>query len=120
MYRCSHRILRDEREVRLKFKGEFDGLQAFEYIHDTVSSNGTFDRIVLDFSESSRVKPVELHYLIADLADDPCFNKVEIRIQGLRFNYMDSECPTHKGNFGTQDSREFFALNSDMLKKAAR
>ena len=93
MHQCSHRILDNEREVKLNFKGEFDGLQAFEHIHDSLAPADCFDSVTLDFSGVSRVKPIELHYLLADLADDPCFNNVEIRIQGLRFSYMDTECP---------------------------
>ena len=93
MHQCSHRVLSDGREVRWNFKGEFDGLQAFEHIHDSLPAVDGFDRIILDFSSVTRVKPIELHYLMADLADDPCFNNIEIRVEGLRYSYMDMECP---------------------------
>lgn len=93
MYQCSHRILHEERDVRLNFKGEFDGLQTFEQIHTLMPPVNCVDRVILDFSRVSRVKPIELHYLLTELADDPCFNNVEIRVEGLRFSYMETDCP---------------------------
>ena len=93
MHQCSHRILCDEREVKLNFKGEFDGLQAFEHIHDSLPRVGCFDRIILDFSGAAQVKPIEFLYLLENLRDDPCFNNIEICVEGLRYTYMDAECP---------------------------
>ena len=93
MHQCSHRILCNEREVKLNFKGEFDGLQAFEHIHESLPPADHFERIILDFSGVARIKPIEIHYLLTDMADDPCFNNIEIRVEGLRFSYMDTICP---------------------------
>ena len=93
MYQCSHRVLYDKREIRLTFRGEFYGLQAFEQIHDSLPPVDHFDRVILDFSGVVRVNPIELLYLLEDLRDDPCFNNIEICIQGLRYSYMDMGCP---------------------------
>ena len=93
MYQCSHKVLYDEREIRLSFRGELYGLEAFEHIHDALPSVDCFDRVILDFSGAARVKPIELLYLLENLKDDPCFNNIEIRIEGLRYSYMDMECP---------------------------
>jgi hypothetical protein len=79
--------------VKLNFKGEFDGLQAFEHIHDSLPPADCFDRIILDFSGAARVKPIEFLYLLENLRDDPCFNDIEICVEGLRYTYMDVECP---------------------------
>jgi len=93
MYQCSHRVLYDKLEIWLSFRGEFCGLEAFEHIHDSLPSDDCLDRVVLDFSSVSRVKPIEILYLLENLKDDPCFNNIEIRIEGLRYSYMDMECP---------------------------
>ncbi len=92
MFQCSHRVLYDKREIRLNFRGEFYGLEAFERIHDSLPPVDCFDRAILDFSGVSRVKPIELLYLLENLKDDPCFNNIEIRIEGLRYSYMDTAC----------------------------
>ena len=97
MYQCSHRVLYDKREFRLSFRGEFYGLQAFDHIHDSLPPADCFDRVILDFSGVSRVKPIELLYLLENLKDDPCFNNIEIRIEGLRYSYMDTVCPNAGG-----------------------
>ena len=112
MYQCSHRVLYDKREIKLNFKGEFYGLEAFEHIHDALPSVDCFDRIILDFSGAARVKPIELLYLLENLKDDPCFNNIEIRIEGLRYSYIDMECPKACGRrHGIQaESRSFERL----------
>jgi hypothetical protein len=91
MFKVSNRILSDEREIELKFKGEFDGLQAFEDILGALPPIDSYDRIILDFSGAPRVKPLELHYLLAHMADDPRLKNIEIRVEGLRFNPMANE-----------------------------
>ena len=101
MYQCSHRVLYDRREIRFSFRGEFCGLQVFEHIHDSLPPVDCLDRVILDFSGVVRANPIELLYLLEDIRDDPCFNNVEIRIQGLRFNHMDMVCP----NAGGKDYR---------------
>lgn len=93
MFQCSHRVLYDKREIRLSFRGEFYGLEAFEHIHDSLPPVDCFDRVILDFSGATRVKPIELLYLLENLKDDPCFNNIEIRIEGLRYSYMDMGRP---------------------------
>ena len=93
MYKPALWVQHDKREVRVNLKDEFDGLHSFEHIHDSMPPVAGVDRIILDFSQTSRVKPIELHYLLTDLSDDPCFDNIEICIQGLRFNHMDMECP---------------------------
>ena len=93
MFKCSHRVLHDKREVRLSFRGGFSGLEAFEHIHDSLPPVDCFDRVILDFSGVALVDPIELLYLLEDLRDDPCFDNIEIRIQGLRYGYMDTGRP---------------------------
>ncbi len=86
-------VLHNERDVRVNLKGDLDGLQTFEQIHGLMPPADCVDRVILDFSQASRVKPVELHYLLTDMSDDPCFNNIEICIEGLRFNHMNMKCP---------------------------
>ena len=88
MFKVSNRVLSNEREIELKFRGEFDGLQAFEDILGVLSPIDSYDCIILDFSDAPSVKPLELHYLLADMANDPRLKSVEIRVEGLRFNHM--------------------------------
>jgi hypothetical protein len=93
MFQCSHRVFRDKRAIKFSFRGEFYGLQAFEQIHDALPSADCFDHAILDFSGASRVKPIELLYLLENLKDDPCFNNIKISIEGLQYSYMDTGCP---------------------------
>ena len=86
-------IVHNERDVKVNLKGEFDGLYAFEHIHDSLPPVDCFNRLILDFSQASGTKPIELLYFLEDLKDDPCFNNIEICIHGLRFSYMDTACP---------------------------
>ena len=103
MYQCSHRVLYDKGEITFSFRGEFSGLEAFEHIHDAMPSDARFDRVTLDFSGAARVKPIEILYLLENLKDDPCFNNIEIHVEGLRYSYMDMGCPkVCKENRGIQ------------------
>ena len=96
MHRCAFWIAEDKNEMRVILRGELDGLQAFEQIHDQISLANGIERIVLDFSETSQAKPIELHYLLTDLAVDPCFNGIEICVCGLQYTHMSADCPyTH-------------------------
>jgi hypothetical protein len=96
MHRCAFWIAEEKDEMRVILRGELDGPKAFEQIHDQLSLAHGIERINIDFSETSQVKPVELHYLMSDLAVDPCFNGVEICVSGLRFNQTSADCPyTH-------------------------
>ena len=52
MHRCAFWIAEDKNEMRVILRGELDGLQAFEQIHDQISLANGIERIVLDFSES--------------------------------------------------------------------
>jgi hypothetical protein len=96
MHRCAFWIAEDKDEMKVTLRGELDGLQAFEQIHDQISLVNGIERIVIDLSETSQVKPIELHYLLTDLAVDPCFSNIEICVSGLRFTHMSADCPyTH-------------------------
>jgi hypothetical protein len=93
MRQCSHRILFDKGEIGFSFRGEFSGLEAFEHIHNALPSDDCLHRVALDFSGASRVKPIEILYLLENLKDDPCFNNMEIQVKGLRYSCMDVGCP---------------------------
>jgi len=96
MHRCAFWIAEDKDEMRVVLRGELDGLKAFEQIHDQISSAAGLKRVVIDLTETSQVRPIELHYLLADLSADPCFSDVEICVSGLRFTHMSTDCPyTH-------------------------
>jgi hypothetical protein len=86
-------VLYDKGEIRFSFRGEFSGLEAFEHIHNALPSDNCLNRVALDFSGAARVKPIEILYLLENLKDDPCFNNIEIQVEGLRYGYMDMECP---------------------------
>ncbi len=85
--RSTSSILHKSREVKLSLAGNFDALKTIEQMTDLMYPVGYHERIILDFSDASRVKPVELYRLFAELATLPRFNHVEIRIEGLQFNY---------------------------------
>jgi len=85
--RSTSSILHKSREVKLSLAGNFDALKTIEQMTDLIHPAGYHERIILDFSDTSRVKPIELYCLFAELAALPRFNHVEIRIEGLQFNY---------------------------------
>ena len=87
MNRSTSRILHKSREVKFNLTGNFDALKTIEQMTNLMHPVGYHERITLDFSNASRVKPVELYRLFAGLASLPRFNYVEIRIEGLQFNY---------------------------------
>lgn len=97
MHRCAFWIADSKDEMRVILRGELDGLQAFEQIHDQMSRANGIERIVIDVSEASQVKPIELHYLLTDLAVDPCFSNIDMSVIGLRFTHMSTECPYSRG-----------------------
>ena len=92
MQRCAFWISEDKGEMRVILRGELDGLQAFEQIHDQISLANGIERVAIDFSETSQVKPIELHYLLSDLASDQCFSNIEICVSGLRYTHTNTEC----------------------------
>ena len=87
MDRSASAILHKSREVKLNLTGNFDALKTIERMTDLMHPVGYHERIILDFSNASRVNPVELYRLFAELATLPRFNHIEIRIEGLQFNY---------------------------------
>jgi hypothetical protein len=89
MYHPAFGVLVSDEDVKINFTGEFDGLRTFEHIHDLIPPAGGVGRVILDFSDSSRARPIELYYLLAELAMDPRFGDIEISIEGLHCNRMD-------------------------------
>ena len=87
MDRSVSSIMHKSREMKLSLTGNFDALKTIEQMTDLMHPVGYYERIILDFSDASRVKPVELYCLFAELAALPRFNHVEICIEGLQFNY---------------------------------
>ena len=47
--------------------------------------------LVLDFSQVFHVKPIELYALLAEMAAVPRFRRIEISIEGLRFDHVSDE-----------------------------
>lgn len=81
-------ILHENNDVRLNIRGEFDGLNVFEHVYGLVSERIPFERVVFDFSDASRVRVVELFYLLQELVGDPRFQDVELSIEGLQGKCM--------------------------------
>ncbi len=67
--------------------GEFDGLKTFQEIYDAMPPISSVKSLVLDFSQVSQVKPIELYALLAEMAAVPRFRHIEISIEGLRFDH---------------------------------
>ena len=76
------------REFRLDLTGDFKGLRTVEHLTDLMHPMGYYERVILDFSDVSHVEAVELYRLFTELATAPHFNHIEIRIEGLQFNYI--------------------------------
>ena len=87
MDRSASSIMRKSREIKLRLTGDFDALQTIEQMTDLMHPVGYCERIILDFSNASRVNPVELYRLFAELAAPPHFNHIEICMKGLQFRY---------------------------------
>ncbi len=78
------KVLFEERDVKVIFTQEFEGLAAFRHIRDMLPPVGHIERVVLDFSSNGFVKPVELCCLLEEMAAVPHFGKVKINIEGLK------------------------------------
>ncbi|RJP17503.1 MAG: hypothetical protein C4520_16175 [Candidatus Abyssobacteria bacterium SURF_5] len=76
-----------DQDMRLRIRGEFDGLQAFEHV-DELAGGTSFERLSLDFSSASRVRAIELFYLLVELAGDDRLKNVELSIEGLKTKLM--------------------------------
>jgi len=77
-------IMKTEEEIKLNVIGEFDGLQTVEVVDDLMNPSNGVDRIALDLSRASKIKPIEMYYLLAELSMDPRFSATEISVEGLR------------------------------------
>ena len=87
MYQSRIGVMRDEEYTKLNLMGEFDGLQTFEQVNDLVFHDGSVDRLALDFSHASRVKPLEIYYLLAELSANPNLSDIQVSIEGLQCEY---------------------------------
>lgn len=88
-----HRICaipRSRGEFHLDLSGDFKALKTVKHLTDLMRPMGYYERITLDFSDVSHVEAVELYRLFSELATAPHFNHIEIRIEGLQFNYLDA------------------------------
>jgi hypothetical protein len=81
------RIIHKNRELKLGLVGDFDAVRTIEHMTDLMRPVGYFERIILDFSNVSRVNTRELYRLFAEMAAAPHFNHIEICIEGLQFRY---------------------------------
>ncbi len=86
MIRNAFTLLREERDVRVSSRGDFDGVRMFDDILDMMPPTHDVERIILDFSHTSRLSPLELHYLLSELAADPSFSNVEICLEGVKLS----------------------------------
>jgi hypothetical protein len=77
-------ILYQDQDLKLNIRGEFDGMQTFEQVAEIASSPASLGRVVLDFSDASRVRAIELFYLLTELAREPLFEETTFSIEGLR------------------------------------
>ena len=84
-------VLYKDKDVEINFTQAFDGLPAFQQIHDIMPPVGCVDRIVMNFSHISCIETPELYYLLAELAADPLFDGIGIDIVGLRGGSMDTD-----------------------------
>ena len=87
------------REVTLNLSGNFDALQTIEQMTNLAHPAGYHERMILNFSDTSSVKPDELYRLFAGLAALPRFNHVRIRVEGIQFNHRTGKSQAHRGNF---------------------
>ena len=81
-------ILSHKEDMKLNFTGEFDGLQTVEMLYDLMSPAGKVDHVALDFSRASRVRPLEIYYLLSELSIDPHLRALEISVEGLQCRHM--------------------------------
>jgi hypothetical protein len=86
MIKHSTRKMKDENGSRFSVRGKFDGVQTFQEIKYLMPPVGTVDRLVLDFSHLSNIRPIEVYALLAEMAADQRFREIEITIEGLRFD----------------------------------
>ena len=84
----SRSTARSRREFRLDLTGDFKALRTVEHMTDLMHPMGYYELIILDFSDVSHVEAVELYRLFTELATAPHFNHIEIRIEGLQFDYL--------------------------------
>ena len=77
-------VLYEERDVKVIFSHEFEGLAAFKHIRYMMPPVGSIERILFDFSRNGSVKPLELYRLLKEIAAVPHFENVKINIEGLK------------------------------------
>jgi hypothetical protein len=85
--RSAPEVMNKSRQIELRLRGDFDALRTVEQMTDLMQPAGYFERIILDFSDASRVNAVALYCLFAEMAGDARFNHIEICIEGLHFRY---------------------------------
>ena len=88
MHQSAIGVLCRDQEVTANFNGDFDGLRTFECIYELLPPAGSADRLVLDFSNVSQLKPVELFYLLAEMATEPRFSDMAISLENLQCSRM--------------------------------
>ena len=81
---------KNEDGSRFSVRGKFDGLQTFQEINYLMPPVGSVDKLVLDFSQVSKIKPIEVYALLAEMAAVPRFSEIEITIEGLHFDKINS------------------------------
>jgi len=77
---------KNENDSRFSMRGKFDGLRTFQEISYMMPPVGSVDRLVLDFSHVSNIKPIEVYALLAEMAAVPRFKEIEITIEALHFD----------------------------------
>jgi hypothetical protein len=83
--------IEDGQDSRFDISEDFDGLKTFQEIRDLMPPVGSVDKIVLDFSRVSNVKPIEVYALLAEMAAVSRFKELKISIEGLQFDKVYSD-----------------------------
>ena len=81
----------NEHGSKFNLSGDFDGLQTFQEIQDLMPPVGSVDKLVLDFTHVSNVKPIEVYALLAEMAAVSRFSELKIDIEGLQFDAVYSD-----------------------------
>jgi hypothetical protein len=93
----------DDRQMIVNLTDPFESLQTFQNISTLSPPVGTFDRLILDFSEVHRFEPAELFQLFIELEASPQFEPVNILLVNL------TKMKGDKGNNGFTVPENAFA-----------
>ena len=84
MTQAAYEIPHQDQDIRLHIHEGFDGLRTSEELHEFCSRSATTDRIILDFSDISRIRALEIYSLLLGLASDRCFDSIYFSLEGVK------------------------------------